>query len=96
MTRKLRNLLVIIALVALVWLVRSFVSSDSVSPIVLVVILGLLLAALYQPIWMSVIHQPRDFGLALVALMALVAWKCPPWLVVLGSGVAGWLFGGLG
>ena len=32
----------------------------------------------------------------LKALMALVAWKCPPWLVVLGSGVAGWLFGGLG
>ena len=59
-------------------------------------VVGLLLAALYQPIWMSVIYQPRDFGLALVALMALVAWKCPPWLVVLGSGVAGWLFGGLG
>lgn len=46
MTRKIRNLLVIIAIVALVWLVRSFVSSDSVSPIVLVVILGLLLAAI--------------------------------------------------
>lgn len=54
-------------------------------------VVGLLLAALYQPVWTSAIHQPRDFGLALVALIALMFWKLPPWLVVVGSGVAGWL-----
>nr|UFD95795.1 Chromate transport protein ChrA [Escherichia coli] len=37
------------------------------------------------------IFQPQDFGLALVALVALMFWKLPPWLVVLGSGAAGWL-----
>lgn len=54
-------------------------------------VVGLLLAALYQPVWTSAIHAPRDFGLALVALVALMFWKLPPWLVVVGSGVAGWL-----
>jgi chromate transporter len=52
---------------------------------------GLLLAALYQPVWTSAIHQRQDFGLALVALVALMFWKLPPWLVVLGSGIVGWL-----
>jgi len=54
-------------------------------------VVGLLLAALYQPVWTSAIFTPRDFGLALVALVALMFWKLPPWLVVIGSGVAGWL-----
>ncbi|WRQ01303.1 chromate efflux transporter [Stutzerimonas stutzeri] len=54
-------------------------------------VVGLLLAALYQPVWTSAIHGPQDFGLALVALVALMFWKLPPWLVVLGSGVLGGL-----
>jgi chromate transporter len=54
-------------------------------------VVGLLLAALYQPVWTSAIQGPQDFGLALVALVALMFWKLPPWLVVVGTGVAGWL-----
>lgn len=54
-------------------------------------VVGLLLAALYQPVWTSAIHQPQDFGLALLALVALMFWKLPPWLVVIASGVAGWV-----
>ena len=52
-------------------------------------VVGLLLAALYQPVWTSAIHAPQDFALALVALLALMFWHLPPWLVVLGSGVVG-------
>lgn len=54
-------------------------------------VVGLLLAALYQPVWTSAIFKPQDFGLALVALVALMFWKLPSWLVVVGCGVAGWL-----
>lgn len=54
-------------------------------------VVGLLLAALYRPVWTSAVHAPQDFGLALVALVALMFWKLPPWLVVVGSGVGGWL-----
>jgi chromate transporter len=54
-------------------------------------VVGLLLAALYQPVWTSAIFTPQDFALALVALVALMFWKLPPWLVVIGSGLVGWL-----
>ena len=54
-------------------------------------VVGLLLAALYQPVWTSAVLAPQDFGLALVALVALMFWKLPPWLVVVSCGVAGWL-----
>lgn len=57
-------------------------------------VVGVLLAALYRPIWISAIFQVQDFGLALLALAALTIWKLPSWLVVSGCAVlAGW--GGL-
>ena len=54
-------------------------------------VVGLLLAALYQPVWTNAIFTAQDLGLALIALMALMLWKLPPWLVVVGSGGLGWL-----
>lgn len=56
-------------------------------------VVGILLAALYDPVWTSAIGRPRDFGLALLALIALVFWKIPPWFVVMGCGLLGWLSG---
>ena len=53
-------------------------------------VVGLLLAALYHPVWTSGILHARDFALALTGLVALTVWKLPPWLVVLACGVAGW------
>ena len=53
-------------------------------------VVGLLLAALYQPMWSTTIRVPGDFALALAALIALVFWKLPPWLVVTATAVAGW------
>lgn len=55
-------------------------------------VVGLLLAAFYTPVWTSGITSARDFGLAMVALVLLMFWKWPPWIVVLVSGAAGtWL-----
>jgi chromate transporter len=54
-------------------------------------VVGLLLAALYNPVWTSTIGQPQDILLAVLALIALMVWKLPPWLVVLASGVLGWI-----
>jgi chromate transporter len=51
-------------------------------------VVGLLLAALYHPVWTSAIQRPADFALALAALGLLVFWKCPPWLVVALTAVA--------
>lgn len=54
-------------------------------------VVGLLLAALYHPVWTSAVLEAKDFGLALVALVALMFWKLPAWLVVISCGAAGWL-----
>lgn len=46
-------------------------------------VVGLLLAAFYQPVWTSAILSKADFGLASAAFLLLVFWKTPPWLVVI-------------
>ena len=53
------------------------------------VVVGLLLAALYDPVWTSAIMSAADFGLALAAFTLLVFWKTPPWLVVILTALAG-------
>lgn len=53
-------------------------------------VVGLLLAALYSPVWTSGILSATDFALAMAAFTLLVFWKLPPWLVVLLSAAGGW------
>ena len=54
-------------------------------------VVGILLSALYDPVWTSAIHNQTDFGIALAAFALLVYGRMPPALVVLLSGAAGWL-----
>ncbi len=54
-------------------------------------VVGLLLAALYQPVWTSTIKNAYDFLFALAAFGLLVIWKLPPWLVVLLAALVGGL-----
>jgi len=53
-------------------------------------VVGLLLAALYNPVWTSAILVPADFALAIAAFTLLVFWKVPPWLVVILTALGGW------
>lgn len=46
-------------------------------------VVGLLLAAFYDPVSTSGITSKADFGLVTVAFLLLLAWRTPPWLVVL-------------
>jgi chromate transporter len=52
-------------------------------------VVGLLLAALYTPVWTSAIYSPADFGLGLIAFALLMFWKFPPWLVVVLTAIGG-------
>jgi chromate transporter len=52
-------------------------------------VVGVLLGALYDPVWTKAIGGPADFALALVAFALLVIWKAPPWLAVLVSAAGG-------
>ncbi|MCI1006966.1 chromate efflux transporter [Herbaspirillum sp. C7C8] len=46
-------------------------------------VVGLLLAALYRPVWTSAIFSTRDLLIALVAFVGLVRLRMPSWAVVL-------------
>lgn len=54
-------------------------------------VVGLLLAAFYNPVWLSGILTKGDFALAAADFVLLHLWKAPPWLVVVLSAVAGQL-----
>ncbi|UQZ81009.1 Chromate transport protein [Paenibacillus konkukensis] len=54
-------------------------------------VVGILLAALFNPVWMKAIHTPYDFCLAIAAFGLLMLWKLPPWLIVLFSAAGGYL-----
>ncbi len=52
-------------------------------------VVGLLLAALYRPVWTSGITNAADFALGVAAFLLLFMWKTPPWLVVLFCALGG-------
>jgi chromate transporter len=52
-------------------------------------VVGLLAAALYDPVWVSAIERSEDLALALAAFGLLAFWKWPPWLVVVLSALGG-------
>lgn len=54
-------------------------------------VVGLLLAALYDPVIVSAIHYPLDAALALVAAASLVWLRVPPWAVVAVAAAGGGL-----
>ncbi len=53
-------------------------------------VVGILLAALYDPVWTSAIHDRWDVTMALVAFGLLVVARAPPIVVVLMAAMAGW------
>ena len=52
-------------------------------------VVGLLLAALYDPVWTSAITAAEDFALGAAAFGLLAFWRTPPWLVVVLSAAGG-------
>ena len=56
------------------------------------VVVGVIVAALYHPIWSESVHSGRAFGAVTIAFLLVEVWKWPPWLVVAVGAVSGqWL-----
>ena len=55
-------------------------------------VVGILLAALYNPVWTKAIHTSLDFVLVLISFSLLVIWKFPPCIVVIVGAVGGYIF----
>jgi chromate transporter len=52
-------------------------------------VVGLLGAALYNPVWTSSVRTPGDFGVALIGFALLTAWRAPPLLIVVIGALGG-------
>jgi chromate transporter len=52
-------------------------------------VVGLLGAALYNPVWTGSVNTPGDFAIALVGFVLLTVWRAPPLLVVVISAMGG-------
>ena len=52
-------------------------------------VVGLLGAALYNPVWTSSVQAPGDFAVALVGFVLLTVWRAPPLVVVIVSAIGG-------
>jgi chromate transporter len=52
-------------------------------------VVGLLGAALYNPVWTTSVKDPGDFGIALVGFVLLTVWQMPPLVVVAISALGG-------
>jgi chromate transporter len=59
-------------------------------------VVGVLLAALYTPVWTSGVHSPAGFGLALAAFLALTMWAMSPWIVVVAGALIAAGLGAIG
>ncbi|MBS3805152.1 MAG: chromate efflux transporter [Oleiphilaceae bacterium] len=54
-------------------------------------VVGLLLAALYDPVWVSAVHSATALALVLVLWAGLALWRIPVWLLAIVSALAGML-----
>lgn len=52
-------------------------------------VVGILAAALYNPVGTGAIVSPSDFAVALMGFVLLTAWRCPPWIVVVLTAACG-------
>ncbi len=69
---------------------RAFASMRRAMAGINAAVVGILLAALYDPVWTSAVHSGRDFELVVVALAMLGWWRVPSWAVVLLTALLAW------
>ena len=83
------SFLLLVAVLPIWTRLRSDVRSRAALEGVSAAVVGLLAAALYQPLWTSSVVGEREFGIALVTLGLLVVWRSPPWVAVLAAAIGG-------
>ena len=52
-------------------------------------IVGVLLSALYSPVFISAVRDGLELGLAIASIVFLMVWKLPPWSIVLFASLGG-------
>ncbi|RJL07487.1 chromate efflux transporter [Paracoccus siganidrum] len=68
---------------------RSMARAQSLMQGANAAVVGILGAALYDPVFTGAIHDMREFALALACLIALMLWRLQPWMVVAMAALGG-------
>ena len=68
---------------------RKYAGAQAMMSGVNAAVVGLLGAALYNPVWTSSVKTSGDFAIALVGFVLLTVWRAPPFLVVIISAIGG-------
>jgi chromate transporter len=68
---------------------RQRVAAQAIMRGINAAVVGLLGAALYNPLWTSSVKSSGDFALALVGFVLLIAWRTPPLIVVVLGALGG-------
>ena len=68
---------------------RKYAGAQAMMSGVNAAVVGLLGAALYNPVWTSSVKTSGDFAIALVGFVLLTVWRAPPLLVVIISAIGG-------
>jgi len=85
-------MLLVTGLIPLWSRLRTSVTAKSLLAGANATVVGILLAALYQPIWTSAIDSAKSLALALVLFLGLQIWKVAPWILVLAGAILGGIF----
>jgi len=85
-------MLLVTGLIPLWSRLRTSVTAQSLLAGANATVVGILLAALYQPIWTSAIDSAKSLALALVLFLGLQIWKVAPWILVAVGAVLGGVF----
>lgn len=56
-------------------------------------VVGILLAALYNPVWVSAVFSKQDLALTVLLFTMLVFIKLPPWIIVIAGAAGGMVLG---
>jgi chromate transporter len=82
-------MLLVTGLIPLWSRLRTSVTAQSLLAGANATVVGILLAALYHPIWTSAIDSAKSLALALVLFLSLQIWKVTPWILVLAGAILG-------
>lgn len=83
------SFLLVVGALPLWGIVRDRPSFQSALSGINAAVVGILLAALYTPVWTSAIGSASDFSLGVAAFGLLAVWRLPPWMVVVFCAIGG-------
>jgi chromate transporter len=86
------GLLILVAALPFWATLRRRTGARAAIPGVNAAVVGLLAAALYDPVWSSSVRSPADVALALGGCVLLTLGRVAPWLVVILTALGGVAF----